>query len=226
MTHLWLYHQPRFKKVASKNVYFKQPDSPSSNWLLPGEEIKYKGGRILIRHCLFLVLDTSVGYQSDQGKIQGSVWVTTYRLRFQRFDANTRNQFPGVCFSYRFVLILVFQDIWNVALGTISNVKKMGHSKVSRGEDSYGIKIKCKDMRKIIFYCNAENHSRRDLYENLRKYSFPNSNKLVENFSVLTTQFDFQPFFATLYKADFKIDGWSVYDADREFRRMVISFCC
>jgi hypothetical protein len=78
--------------------------------------------------------------------------------------------------------------VLDVALGSISRVKKMGHSNVKRGGDSYGIQIKCKDMRKIVFYHNPENHSRRLLFDNLRLYAFPNSNKMVRAIELIEIQ--------------------------------------
>lgn len=84
----------------------------------------------LIKKFCFKIthLEPSVGFQSDNGKVQGHIWVTNYRLRFQQIGNDQQ-------FS---------ENVWEVVLGSISNVKKMGHSKVSRGEDSYGIQIKCK----------------------------------------------------------------------------------
>ncbi|KAI6182167.1 Phosphatidylinositol-3,5-bisphosphate 3-phosphatase [Aphelenchoides bicaudatus] len=142
----------------------------SVNWLLPGEEIKFK--------------EPFIGYQSDEGRIECSLWLTNYRLRFQKLEDSYNQNSQKSSGS-----------VWDVSLGTISNVKKMGYSKVSRKEDSYGIQIKCKDLRKIILFCKPENHSRRDLYENLRLYAFPNTNKLT---------------------------GWNIYNAQAEFRRMGI----
>lgn len=83
-------------------------------------------------------------------------------------------------------------------LGCISRVEKVGYSTVSRGEDSYGLEITCKDMRNIRFTHQQTNHSRRPLYENLQRFAFPASNKMN--------------FFALSYKPEWTFDGWTVYE--------------
>lgn len=93
-------------------------------------------------------------------------------------------------------------------LGCISRVEKVGYSTVSRGEDSYGLEITCKDMRNIRFTHQQTNHSRRPLYENLQRFAFPASNKMN--------------FFALSYKPEWTFDGWTVYDPLKEFHRLNI----
>ncbi|KAI6234440.1 Phosphatidylinositol-3,5-bisphosphate 3-phosphatase [Aphelenchoides fujianensis] len=177
-------NQDVFRTISSdpnKNPLVDRRESKddAAEWLLPGEEVKLK--------------EEYVGYQSLRGKVYGSVWVTNYRLRFHELHKAYGYADDGVL---------------DVPLGTISKITKMGRSKTSRKEDSYGISIKCKDMRTIVFYHNPENHSRRELFRQLRIYAFPNSNQL--------------PFFATVYKQSFRNNGWKIYDAKAEFKRQGI----
>jgi hypothetical protein len=49
--------------------------------------------------------------------------------------------------------------VLDVPLGVIVRVEKVG-GQTSRGENSYGIEIFCKDIRNLRFACKQENHSR------------------------------------------------------------------
>ncbi|KAI6179486.1 Phosphatidylinositol-3,5-bisphosphate 3-phosphatase [Aphelenchoides besseyi] len=147
-----------------------------SEWLLPGEKVQMK--------------EKYVGYQSHNGKIYGSAWITNYRLRFQELHH-----------AHGFV----DDNVLDVPLGSISKVEKKGRSNLTRKDNSYGIQIKCKDMRKIIFYYNPENHSRRRFYDKLIEFAFPYTNK--------------KPFFATSYSATFSNNGWKIFDTRKEFNR-------
>lgn len=60
----------------------------------------------------------------------------------------------------------------------MSRIEKVGGAS-SRGENSYGIELFCKDVRNLRFAHKQENHSRRDVFEKLQQYAFPVSNKLV-----------------------------------------------
>ncbi|KAJ1354475.1 Carrier protein, mitochondrial [Parelaphostrongylus tenuis] len=143
------------------------------------------------------VIDRNIGYLSPIGKIAGRVLITRYRLRFEGSD--------GVC-------------QFDVPLGYISKVEKVGHSTVSRSEHSYGVLIECKDMRNIRFTCQPATHSRRPMYDALLRYAFPVTNKL--------------PLFAFLYAQALQessppphgpkplINGWTLYDAKAEFNRL------
>lgn len=95
----------------------------------------------------------------------------------------------------------------DVPLGVVSRVEKVGGVS-SRGENSYGIDIFCKDMRNLRFAHNQENHSRRTVFEKLQMFAFPLSyNERLFAFSYLET---------------FPEDGWNVYEPIAELRRMVI----
>lgn len=119
------------------------------------------------------------------GPTRGTLSVTSYKLYFRSVDREPP-----------FVL--------DVPLGVVSRIEKVGGS-TSRGENSYGIELFCKDMRNLRFAHKQENHSRRIVFEKLQVYSFPFSHK--------------QSFFAFSYVEDFPENGWSVYDPLAEYKR-------
>ncbi|PIK60521.1 putative myotubularin-related protein 2 isoform X1 [Apostichopus japonicus] len=121
-----------------------------------------------------------------QGKVKGNLYVTNYKLFFQGTERNAK-----------FVL--------DVPVGTIYRVEKVG-GQTSRGENSYGLEVFCKDLRNLRFAHKQENHDRRQVYEKLQMYAFPLSHKL--------------PFFAYDYKEYYSEDGWSVYDHVTELKRL------
>uniref|UniRef100_A0A914XGK3 phosphatidylinositol-3,5-bisphosphate 3-phosphatase n=1 Tax=Plectus sambesii TaxID=2011161 RepID=A0A914XGK3_9BILA len=142
---------------------------------------------------LYNFAEKNVGYISAVvGKVTGKVIVTNYRLRFESKEQVTVKGSKDCVFM--------------VPLGAINRIEKVGHSTVSRGEDSYGLDISCKDMRNLRFTSKQANHSRRPLFEHLQKYSFPVSNKL--------------PFFAFCYEEKFPTNGWDLYDPYAEYKRM------
>uniref|UniRef100_A0A915JYV0 phosphatidylinositol-3,5-bisphosphate 3-phosphatase n=1 Tax=Romanomermis culicivorax TaxID=13658 RepID=A0A915JYV0_ROMCU len=134
------------------------------------------------------VQKTQIGYLVPHfGKIVGTFVVTNYRLYFKGKDKDC---------------------ILDVPLGVISRVEKVGHLTISRGEDSYGFEIICKDVRTLKFSSKQENHSRRPLFESLQMYAFPLSNRLR--------------LFAFENEEKYPIDGWSVYDPVRELKRFCL----
>ncbi|ETN86301.1 hypothetical protein NECAME_06007 [Necator americanus] len=158
-------------------------------------------------------IDKNIGYLSPIGKITGRVLLTRYRLRFEGSDE--------IC-------------QFDVPLGFISKVEKVGHSTVSRGEHAYGILISCKDMRHLRFTCQPATHSRRPLFDALLRYAFPVTNKLVIHLLYLvhiSKGLLFQPLYAFLYAQALResspvtgsktvVDGWTIYDAKMELKRM------
>uniref|UniRef100_UPI00398EBF29 phosphatidylinositol-3,5-bisphosphate 3-phosphatase MTMR2 isoform X1 n=2 Tax=Pristiophorus japonicus TaxID=55135 RepID=UPI00398EBF29 len=120
------------------------------------------------------------------GTVRGTLTVTNYRLYFKSLERDPP-----------FVL--------DVPLGVISRVEKIGGAS-SRGENSYGLEIFCKDIRTIRFAHKQEGHTRRSIFENLMKYAFPISNNLT--------------LFAYDYSEIFPEDGWKVYDPIAEYNRM------
>ncbi|XP_068443984.1 myotubularin [Clinocottus analis] len=119
------------------------------------------------------------------GAVKGKVLITKYRLHFKSSDADV-------------VMAL------DVPLGAISRVEKMGGAS-SRGENSYGLDITCKDMRNLRFALKQEGHSRRDIFELLFKHAFPLSHSL--------------PLFAYVTQEKYGKDGWDIYKPMEEFRR-------
>jgi myotubularin-related protein 1/2 len=161
------------------------PNAEKLPWLLNGE--------ILEQH------ERDAIVSSQKGKIHGECFVTNYRLKFVPHD-NVLDK-EGHEFDF--------------PLGLINGVKKFGFSSklVSnlvppRGEDSYGIRIVCKDLRTLRFIHKKEKHNRRALYDSIIVNAFPNTNK--------------KPFFAELYKENFQNNGWELFDPVKEFRRMNI----
>ncbi|XP_009701368.1 PREDICTED: myotubularin-related protein 2-like, partial [Cariama cristata] len=119
------------------------------------------------------------------GAIRGTLTVTNYRLYFKSMERDPP-----------FVL--------DASLGVINRVEKIGGAS-SRGENSYGLEIVCKDIRNLRFAHKPEGRTRRSIFENLMKYAFPVSNNL--------------PLFAFEYKEVFPENGWKVYDPTWEYRR-------
>uniref|UniRef100_A0A9L0KI44 Myotubularin n=1 Tax=Equus asinus TaxID=9793 RepID=A0A9L0KI44_EQUAS len=119
------------------------------------------------------------------GPIKGRVYITNYRLYLRSLETDS-------------ALIL------DVPLGVISRIEKMGGA-TSRGENSYGLDITCKDMRNLRFALKQEGHSRRDMFEILTRHAFPLAHSL--------------PIFAFLNEEKFNVDGWLVYNPVEEYRR-------
>uniref|UniRef100_A0A8C6WTY9 Myotubularin n=1 Tax=Neogobius melanostomus TaxID=47308 RepID=A0A8C6WTY9_9GOBI len=119
------------------------------------------------------------------GPVKGKVLITNYRLYFRSSDTD----------------LTVTLD---VPLGTISRVEKMGGAS-SRGENSYGLDITCKDMRNLRFALKQEGHSRRDIFDLLFRLAFP----LSHNLSL----------FAYVTQEKYEENGWNVYKAMDELRR-------
>ncbi|XP_036031229.1 myotubularin isoform X2 [Onychomys torridus] len=133
-----------------------------------------------------LITDKEVIYICPfNGPIKGRVYITNYRLYLRSLEMDS-------------ALIL------DVPLGVISRIEKMGGA-TSRGENSYGLDITCKDLRNLRFALKQEGHSRRDMFEVLTRYAFPLAHSL--------------PLFAFLNEEKFNVDGWTVYNPVEEYRR-------
>ncbi|XP_041926782.1 myotubularin isoform X1 [Alosa sapidissima] len=131
------------------------------------------------------VIDKDIIYICPfNGALKGKVFITNFRLYFKSDGDH--------------VVVL------DVPLGAISRVEKMGGAS-SRGENSYGLDITCKDMRNLRFALKQEGHSRRDIFEILFRYAFPLSHGL--------------PLFAYLSQEKFDENGWHVYKPMEEYRR-------
>ncbi|XP_026323339.1 myotubularin-related protein 2 isoform X2 [Hyposmocoma kahamanoa] len=124
------------------------------------------------------------------GPSRGVLKVTNYQLHFRPTDAAT------------------LQGTLSVPLGVVSRIEKVGGAS-SKGENSYGIEVFCKDMRNLRFAHKQENHSRRGIFEKLQQLAFPLSHR--------------QPLFAFSYTESFPEDGWHVYEPIAELKRMGIN---
>ncbi|XP_007664017.3 myotubularin isoform X2 [Ornithorhynchus anatinus] len=132
------------------------------------------------------ITDKEVIYMCPfNGPIKGKLYITNYRLYLRSLEMD-----PPV--------------ILDVPLGVIARIEKMGGAS-SRGENSYGLDITCKDMRNLRFALKQEGHSRRDIFEIFTKYAFPQSHNLV--------------FFAVVNEEKFSKNGWLVYNPMEEYRR-------
>lgn len=127
------------------------------------------------------------------GPSRGILTITNYRLHFRSQPATEKDPIVVV----------------DVPLGVVSRVEKVGGAS-SRGENSYGIDIFCKDMRNLRFAHKQENHSRRTVFEKLHMYAFPSAYN--------------EKLFAFSYTETFAEDGWCVYEPVAELRRMVGQF--
>ncbi|XP_069068507.1 myotubularin [Pleurodeles waltl] len=131
------------------------------------------------------VTDKDVTYMCPfNGPIKGRIYITNYRLYFRGEETD-----PVVL---------------DVPLGVILRIEKMGGVS-SKGENSYGLDITCKDMRNLRFALKQEGHSRRDIFEILTKYAFPLSHGLL--------------LFAFQNEEKYSENGWTVYEPMSEYRR-------
>ncbi|XP_051506911.1 myotubularin-like isoform X3 [Myxocyprinus asiaticus] len=132
------------------------------------------------------VIDKDIIYICPfNGALKGKVFITNYRLCFKCTETETTVTL-------------------NIPLGVISRVEKMGGA-TSRGENSYGLDITCKDMRNLRFALKQEGHSRRDIFDILFKYAFPLSHGMQ--------------LFAFLSQEKYEENGWNVYEPMEEYRR-------
>uniref|UniRef100_A0A8I6AB11 phosphatidylinositol-3,5-bisphosphate 3-phosphatase n=1 Tax=Rattus norvegicus TaxID=10116 RepID=A0A8I6AB11_RAT len=87
------------------------------------------------------------------GPVKGRLYITNYRLYLRSLETD-------------------LAPILDVPLGVISRIEKMG-GVTSRGENSYGLDITCKDLRNLRFALKQEGHSRRDIFDVLTRHAFP-----------------------------------------------------
>ncbi|KAG9478419.1 hypothetical protein GDO78_013438, partial [Eleutherodactylus coqui] len=133
-----------------------------------------------------LVTDKEVIYMCPfNAPAKGRLYVTNYKLYFKGEETEQ---------------LIVFE----VPLGVITRIEKMGGAS-SRGENSYGLDITCKDMRNLRFALKQETHSRKQIFEDLTRHAFPLSHGLQ--------------FFAFVSEERFPKNGWDMYDPVKEFQR-------
>ncbi|XP_072287530.1 myotubularin isoform X1 [Pyxicephalus adspersus] len=169
---------PRFTSNSLENASFRR--SPRDGLgQEPNDEIPLLPGEAL-------VTDKDVIYMCPfNGPVKGRLFVTNYKLYFKGEEPES---------------LIIFE----VPLGVIARIEKMGGAS-SRGENSYGLDITCKDMRNLRFALKQETHSRKQIFEDLTRHAFPLSHGL--------------PIFAFVNEERFPFNGWSVYDAIAEFLR-------
>ncbi|KAH9519849.1 Myotubularin- protein 2 [Bulinus truncatus] len=170
--------------------------STSSENMHPFEAKAYKEGKknIPVDDCPLLEGEIIKGKAVDvtylcpySGPIRGILTVTNYKLYFKSIEREPP-----------FIL--------DAPLGVASQVEKIGGA-TSRGVNSYGIDILCKDVRNLRFAHKQENHSRRQVFETIQQFAFPITNKL--------------PFFAFEFKEKYgQENGWKLYDPAKELKRM------
>ncbi|XP_074691252.1 myotubularin isoform X4 [Strix aluco] len=174
---------PKYNSNSLESSSSKRTLKDGTNWE-QNEEIPRLPGETR-------VTDKDVIYMCPfNGPVKGRVYITNYRLYLRSVENDP-------------VVVL------NVPLGVISRIEKMGGAS-SRGENSYGLDITCKDMRNLRFALKQEGHSRRDIFEVLTKYAFPQSHNLL--------------FFAYANEEKFSENGWMVYNPMSEYRRQVLSW--
>ncbi|XP_068107122.1 myotubularin isoform X2 [Hyperolius riggenbachi] len=141
---------------------------------------------LLPGEALVTVLDKDVIYMCPfNDPVKGRLYVTNYKLYFKGEEPEA---------------LIIFE----VPLGVIARIEKMGGAS-SRGENSYGLDITCKDMRNLRFALKQETHSRKQIVEDLARHAFPVSHSL--------------PLFAFVNEERFPTNGWNVYDPVAEFQR-------
>lgn len=99
-------------------------------------------------------------------------------------------------------------------LGNISKIDKVGTQSAKPKQDNiYGLEMICKDMRNLKFALKYDSTSpRRKIYEAIQSFAFPISNG--------------RSFFAFQYMQEFKVNGWDIYDAQKEVARLGLPTDC
>lgn len=180
----------------------KSASSEDVNWLLCGEKIVASISSKDVSCC-----------SPYFGAVRGNLLVTNYRLYFKSTEPVSASATLTIAATNGCPLNagagmtnLSGNYIIDLPLGFVSRIEKMGGS-TSKGENSYGIEITSKDTRNYRFAHSRENHSRRDVFEKLHQYAFPNlNNKLT--------------LFAFEYKEKYPINGWQVYEPIAEYQRL------
>uniref|UniRef100_G3U5I2 phosphatidylinositol-3,5-bisphosphate 3-phosphatase n=1 Tax=Loxodonta africana TaxID=9785 RepID=G3U5I2_LOXAF len=152
---------PKYNSHSLENESIKRTPRDGINWDL-GEAVPRLPGEMRIT-------DKEVIYICPfNGPIKGRVYITNYRLYLRSLETDS-------------ALIL------DVPLGVISRIEKMGGA-TSRGENSYGLDITCKDMRNLRFALKQEGHSRRDMFEILTRHAFPLAHNLLPSEKLMLFQ--------------------------------------
>ncbi|XP_065059134.1 myotubularin-related protein 2-like isoform X2 [Rhopilema esculentum] len=100
------------------------------------------------------------------------------------------------------------------ALCNVVKIDKIGAS-TKNADRNYGIDITCKDLRNLKFALKQENSSRKKIFDAIQSNAFP-----------ATCGIPGVRFFAFEYREEFKINGWDVYDPEREYNRLGLPTEC
>lgn len=147
--------------------------------------------------------------------VKGSMVLTNYRIYFKSDEYDISTSSSGSPLQAPPLVL-------DVPLGFVSNVVKIGGQNRPGDEHAYGLEIVCKDIRTLKFamskkYQDARDtkgSSRSDMYQTIRRFSFPNTNHI--------------PMFAYEFNEDYPptnskdvrgVNGWKIYDAVQEFKR-------
>ena len=170
--------------------------------LLPGEQII---NNLKVREVIFVC--------PFLGPIRGHLSITNYKLYFKSCSTSpehlSQQQKDWMSASDSSSPSSAF--IIDLPLCLISRIEKVGGA-TSKGENSYGIEIFCKDMRNMRFALKQANHSRRDVYDSLMQYAFPSSNGMK--------------LFAFEYKQKFEVNGWNIFNPISEYERLGLPNDC
>ena len=161
--------------------------------------------------------------------VKGTLVLTNYKLYFKSDSCTISTSSSGSPLQAPPLIL-------DVPLGFISNITKMGGQR-STEENAYGLEIVCKDIRSLRFAMSKKfqddamvhggsHHminatgakgvsSRKDIFQTLRRFSFPNSNHI--------------PMFAFQFEEKYPVglsggkpsgvNGWKIYDPVPEFKR-------
>ncbi|EDW28228.1 GL19086 [Drosophila persimilis] len=189
-------------KLASKTASSNSLDSSSKSSSLGSKHGGGENGGLRDTPFAYLDGEEDQDQKNDvtyvcpyRGPVFGALTITNYRLYFRSLPL--RDQGPPV--------------VVDVPLGVIARVEKIGGA-TSRGENSYGIEIFCKDMRNLRFAHKQQNHSRRTVFEKLQTNAFP--------LSYSGRLFAFAHAAANAVNGSGGWDGWAVYEPLAELRRL------
>ncbi|XP_073497317.1 myotubularin isoform X1 [Phyllobates terribilis] len=171
----------RFSSNSYENPSVRRPPSDGMNQE-HNNEIPLLPGETLVTGVHYKDVIYMCPYN---GPVKGRLYVTNYKLYFKGEEME-----PAIVFE--------------VPLGVIARIEKMGGAS-SRGENSYGLDITCKDMRNLRFALKQETHSRKQIFEDLTKHAFPLSHG--------------SQLFAFVSEERFPTNGWDLYDPVKEFYR-------
>ncbi|XP_004365906.2 MTMR2 protein [Capsaspora owczarzaki ATCC 30864] len=142
------------------------------------------------------------------GALHGVLYVTNYKIYFREQVDNNR------------VATTV-----ETPLGLISRVDKIG-GQSSRGENSYGLELHCKDMRNLRFGFSTRSSNRGQVCDAIMDAAYPLSASTAPAGGAATGSTGgaaavpaLRNVFAFSFRQTFPEDGWSVYNAQAELER-------